>query len=671
MTQQIIGGKFSATCPSSGSGYLSPAVGYKLHTYVSGTSTPLATYSDFALAVPNMNPVTLDTRGEASVFLGTGTYTLVLKSDTGTTIWTRDGIVASLSAADLLAPGGSALVGNDAETVKASFNALQLADYAALRAYAGSRKSVYVTGYSATAVPSGIAGMFIRDDFDAATADNGGTVIVATNGKRWKRQYSGPAFAHWFGADPLGIADSSTALAAVFLLPSVGLAAGTYLYSGILFPITGQKIESFGSVTLKKKNADMGAYTMIYMANKTDVTFVGELTIDGNGANQTASASSGKACIEVWNTSDNIKLSGVKIKNAYKWGFYLKGNSADGMPKNINLTDCTTEGSLGYLAGVAAADGETGLVIIAGDIKVVNCTFRDRIDLEANTALQVIDANFANCKFFKQFDSGVNGNAGSLTVTGSTFYATELTACARIYGGVFSGNLFTDKYQTVPMVTEWYGVIVLGNNNYATEIVGNSFQGPYIGVGFVAPNRALVSNNQIFVGATALGSTTVEAQVIPYGGITCGNTGAIRAFTAKNNEIILKDAFATAGGYGIESQSTDVRGIFVNANSVMNTSFATGKIYAAISRSFAASIGGNAATVTTNLTGTAAVESYMNGLFVTGGADRLAAPVGGTFAAGDVARITNGRSGAFVTEAYAFWYYTVDAGWKKSAAIIA
>lgn len=84
--------------------------------------------------------------------------------------------------------------------VNASFDALQLADYAELRAYAGARKSVYVTGYLIAASPLGIAGMFVRDDSDITTADNGGTVLVRADGKRYKRAFMGAASIQWFGA---------------------------------------------------------------------------------------------------------------------------------------------------------------------------------------------------------------------------------------------------------------------------------------------------------------------------------------------------------------------------------------------------------------------------------------------------------------------------------------
>lgn len=71
-----------------------PLVGGKLHTYVSGTTTNKATYTDYTLGVANANPITLDARGEADVWLGTGPYTFVLKTSSLVTVDTVDGVEA-------------------------------------------------------------------------------------------------------------------------------------------------------------------------------------------------------------------------------------------------------------------------------------------------------------------------------------------------------------------------------------------------------------------------------------------------------------------------------------------------------------------------------------------------------------------------------------------------
>lgn len=95
-----------------------PAAGYKLYSYYAGTTTKLATTSD-ATGTPNSNPVTLDSAGRATVFLGAYNYKLVLATPTDTDppaspIWTVDGI-----AATPLSTGNNDVTGTIGETVDA------------------------------------------------------------------------------------------------------------------------------------------------------------------------------------------------------------------------------------------------------------------------------------------------------------------------------------------------------------------------------------------------------------------------------------------------------------------------------------------------------------------------------------------------------------------------
>lgn len=66
-----------------------------LYTYTAGTTTPVTSYQDSAGSVANSNPVVLDAAGRVSaqVWLTTGAaYKLVLKTSTGTTLWTMDNL---------------------------------------------------------------------------------------------------------------------------------------------------------------------------------------------------------------------------------------------------------------------------------------------------------------------------------------------------------------------------------------------------------------------------------------------------------------------------------------------------------------------------------------------------------------------------------------------------
>jgi hypothetical protein len=76
-----------------------PLSGGKLYSYVAGTSTPASTFSDESGAVPNSNPVILDSEGRADVWLSASTnYKFVLKDADDVTIWTVDDVSGGSSA---------------------------------------------------------------------------------------------------------------------------------------------------------------------------------------------------------------------------------------------------------------------------------------------------------------------------------------------------------------------------------------------------------------------------------------------------------------------------------------------------------------------------------------------------------------------------------------------
>ena len=119
----------------------------------------------------------------------------LLKRWNGTTWQASD-----INTANLAASSGSSLVGYDTGTVQDVLDgAKSLQNYAALRAYTGRAKRIYVTGLLVTAKPAGIAGTFQYDATDTTSSDNGGTIIVGTDGRRWKRDFSDGINIQWFG----------------------------------------------------------------------------------------------------------------------------------------------------------------------------------------------------------------------------------------------------------------------------------------------------------------------------------------------------------------------------------------------------------------------------------------------------------------------------------------
>ena len=89
-----------------------PLVGGQLYTYIAGTTTLQATYTDATAATANTNPIILDSRGEANVWLGGAVYKFVLKDADGALIWTVDYISAPTAAVSPVLSGNVTIDSN-------------------------------------------------------------------------------------------------------------------------------------------------------------------------------------------------------------------------------------------------------------------------------------------------------------------------------------------------------------------------------------------------------------------------------------------------------------------------------------------------------------------------------------------------------------------------------
>ncbi|MGZ3770056.1 MAG: hypothetical protein ACXVCP_00410 [Bdellovibrio sp.] len=84
-----------------------PLAGGKLYSYVAGTTTPKATFTDYSELSSNTNPIILDANGECNLWIGTGYYKFILKDANDVLQWTVDNVGQPGSSARSLPAGGS------------------------------------------------------------------------------------------------------------------------------------------------------------------------------------------------------------------------------------------------------------------------------------------------------------------------------------------------------------------------------------------------------------------------------------------------------------------------------------------------------------------------------------------------------------------------------------
>nr|DAN02897.1 MAG TPA: tail fiber protein [Caudoviricetes sp.] len=228
---------------------------------------------------------------------------------------------ATAAAGSATASGASAAISQNAASQAASTIApISVADYAGLRSFSGAAANVNVTGYLATLAPSGISGMFVRDDSDTTSSDNGGTVIVASNGKRWKRSFSGSLSLDWFSVDTsdetaawnrAGAAAYAMGIRSVSVSPGQHNIGGTVvLKPGVTFqgPETNTP-NAFADYAVRVVHTATTPNTDIFV---TDTVAVGSMQSSGSIRNMSIAASAGNT----------------------RYGLYMR-NFMGALPKNL------------------------------------------------------------------------------------------------------------------------------------------------------------------------------------------------------------------------------------------------------------------------------------------------------------------------------------------------
>lgn len=446
----------------------------------------------------------------------------------GTFEVTKFRLIQGVASADL-----PALVGQDVQ------------DYAALRAYTGLAKRIYITGLLVTKKPAGIAGVFQYDQTDTTSADNGGTIIAGADGRRWKRDFSGPAMSSFFGSDGIGVNDSSAAIIAALAAHNhVVVEGGVFRCDSMIELTTGKTLQLLGDTTLVRKAANSTSTDPVVWIKGSSASFFGagmatstvksenrspkgvvrighkdmteshgnvnycslqNMTVVGAVAN---GQTTGEPDIAVYMpnpqfgglTSYFHNLLGVRVMDA-NFGIYLHGNA------NAN----TISSIHGYRIGNTTLGANKNVFIYchgAKDNTVSTCFFH----ASANSIGLLVD----NC------DNTING--GSI----STVYANSWKGMVFEQGGasayglkslVFGGRSY---YEIISNVALGNSVPAgFTDNNILVNGIGSGISGSEISFGAVTSSGNVTATGKV-------SGATVESlgEVLSLGSIRSGDTGA-------------------------------------------------------------------------------------------------------------------------------------------------
>ena len=148
-----------------------PLAGGKLYTYAAGTTSPLTSYASYGTSTPNTNPIILNSRGEASVWLGDLAYKFALYTPDNVLIWTVDNIYRPAELSDIAAAEATLTIYVDAKFADLA-STTDNAKGDALVGFKQSNAAGFLTGATGQTVSEKLRNVVSITDFGA---DPGGT----------------------------------------------------------------------------------------------------------------------------------------------------------------------------------------------------------------------------------------------------------------------------------------------------------------------------------------------------------------------------------------------------------------------------------------------------------------------------------------------------------------
>lgn len=440
------------------------------------------------------------------------------------------------------------------------------ATYAALRAYSGPVQRVNIT-------TQGIAGTFLYDSSDTTSADNAGTIIVASDGKRWKRVYSGAVNVLWFGAVGSGSTDNLSIINSVISLVNaagggeVYIPAGTYTVSNTITMLPNVRLYGAGPIStiLKSSHANDGIAMLSTINSAVDVN----VSIENLQLWNTNASNTGAGYDDIggtlWNM-DNVKIIGFKfgvildqseIVSIRRLFAYYQVNSGAGV-WIVNGPDHTALAATGYSNAITIRESEfhePPTVACIADDGAATHVFTSNTYEGGSVGIRFsqVAATVSNSYFEYAIGPEISFNNTSFIGTSLTYPAVAL-----ITGNSFSP---TDTYSAIAVNSAVYALTSTGNNynnsSSAAQIaLGSSLVSSFIQSGDIAnggtatsgaATRATIDNVS---GSAITGPLSVSATMTSGAIVTSATANSIRfGVGLSTTGTTLSSTAGVAGGY--------------------------------------------------------------------------------------------------------------------------
>lgn len=310
------------------------------------------------------------------------------------------------------------------------------------------------------------------DPSDTTSPDNGGSVIVAADGGRWKLLHNGAVTSAQFGVVADGVAISTTAMQNALTYTSaqgggaiklrIVAGTGSIKVNNGLTVGSGQYIEFEPGVTIDATGLPNETTSLFSAANQSVVVMI------GNGATLLGARTSANPAIEGSSAaffiygSDNVVIQDFNIANFATDGITITGDTgASGPSTNVRIVGCDCYNNRRNGLSIIHAQG---VIVDGGRYRSSNGAPSGPwagIDIEPNNGEYAQDINLRDVRTQQNIGPGFQFTVGSMSGTAGSVYDVTVLGGHSINDGDVGGTPAVYFTNGGVLTNEVFGQVVI------------------------------------------------------------------------------------------------------------------------------------------------------------------------------------------------------------------